>query len=79
MGKILFVLKLPEPKLRKVHAPPSKRHKDVKKYSRRQKHKAMRGEAPGNSGASFLGLWFSSKNEIVFPVIPLHFLRPARA
>lgn len=55
MGKVLFVLELPEPKLRKEHAPPSKRHKDATKYSRKQKHKARRDEAPDNSGASFLG------------------------
>ena len=54
MGKVLFVLELPEPKLRKEHAPPSKRHKDATKYSRKQKHKARRDEAPDNSGASFL-------------------------
>lgn len=36
MGKVLFVLELPEPKLRKEHAPPSKRHKDATKYSRKQ-------------------------------------------
>ena len=53
MGKVLFVLELPEPKLRKEHAPPSKRHKDATKYSRKQKHKARRDEAPDSSGASF--------------------------
>lgn len=52
MGKVLFVLELPEPKLRKNHAPPSKRHKDASKYSRKQKHKAKREEAPDDSGAS---------------------------
>ncbi len=57
MGKVLFVLELPELKLRKEHAPPSKRHKDATKYSRKQKHKARRDEAPDNSGASlFLGV-----------------------
>jgi len=54
MGKVLFVLELLEPKLRKEHAPPSKRHKDATKYSRKQKHKARRDEALDNSGASFL-------------------------
>ena len=54
MGKVLFVLELPEPKMRKDHAPPSKRHRDATKYSRKQKHKARRDEAPGDSGASFL-------------------------
>lgn len=53
MGKVLFVLELPEPKLRKEHAPPGKRHKDATKYSRKQKHKARLGEAPDDSGASF--------------------------
>jgi len=55
MGKILFVLEIPEPKRRKEHAPPGRRHKDATKYSRKQKHKARRGEAPDDSGASFLG------------------------
>lgn len=54
MGKVLFVLKLQEPEVRKKHAPPGKKHKDVTKYSRKQKHKAWREEAPGNSGASCL-------------------------
>ena len=56
MGKVLFVLELLEPKLRKEHAPPSKRHKDATKYSRKQKHKARRDEAPDDSGASFFYL-----------------------
>jgi hypothetical protein len=55
MGKVLFVLLLPEPKLRKKHAPPGKRHADAAKYSRKQKHKARRDEAPDNSGAFFSG------------------------
>lgn len=55
MGKVLFVLELPEPKLRKEHAPPSKRHKDATKYSRKQKHKARRDEAPDNPGLLFFG------------------------
>ena len=56
MSKVLFVLELPEPKIRKNHAPPSKKHKDVSKYSRKQKHKAKREEAPGDTpGAFFYG------------------------
>ena len=54
MGKVLFVLELSEPRLRKAHAPPSKRHKDAAKYSRKQKHKTRRDGAPDDSGASFL-------------------------
>ena len=53
MGKVIFVLELPEPKVRKNHAPPGKRHKDATKYSRKQKHKARRAEALDSSGASF--------------------------
>ena len=55
MGKILFSMEMPEPKLRKKQAPPAKAHKDAKKYSRKCKHKAKREEAPGNTpGASFM-------------------------
>ena len=54
MSKVLFVLDIQEPKVRKKQAPPNKRHKDVTKYSRKQKHKAKREEAPGNSGAFFI-------------------------
>ena len=50
MGKVLFVLKLQKPAIHKKHAPPGKKHKDVTKYSRKQKHKAWREEAPGNPG-----------------------------
>ena len=53
MSKVLFVLNIQEPKVRKKQAPPNKRHKDVTRYSRKQKHKAQREEAPGNSGAFF--------------------------
>ncbi len=51
MSKILFTLELPEPKLRKKHAPPGKRHKNAMHYSRKLKHKARREEAPETSGA----------------------------
>ena len=54
MGKILFTMELPEPKLRKEQAPPAKAHKNAKRYSRKCKHKAKREEAPGDApGASF--------------------------
>lgn len=39
MGKILFTLELPEPEVRKTQAPPVKKHKDKKLYSRKVKHK----------------------------------------
>ena len=39
MGKTLFTLELPEPKVRKIQAPPTKKHKDKKLYSRKMKHK----------------------------------------
>ena len=70
MGKVLFLLKLQQPKVRKKQAPPEKRHKDVTKYSRKQKHKAQREEAPGNSGASCLLAWDQSP-----PHFAIHFLR----
>lgn len=55
MGKVLFVLELPEPKLRKEHAPPSKRHKDATKYSRKQKHKRGGTRLPTIRGLLFFG------------------------
>ena len=70
MGKVLFVLKFQEPKVRKKQAPPEKRHKDVTKYSRKQKHKAQREEAPGNSGASRLLAREESPSHFA-----IHFLR----
>ena len=53
MSKAVFVLELPDPKIRKKHAPPGKVHNDASKYSRKCKHKARREEAPGNSGSFF--------------------------
>lgn len=42
MGKILFTLELPEPEIRKIQAPPVKKHKNKKLYSRKAKHKKPR-------------------------------------
>ena len=46
MGKTLFILELPEPKVRKAQAPPVKKHKNKKLYSRKMKHK----ESPAAQG-----------------------------
>ncbi len=56
MSKVLFVLEIPEPKVRKQHAPTVKLHKTAKNYSRKQKHKGRREEAPESSGAFFVSL-----------------------
>ncbi len=53
MGKTLFVIELEEPKQRKKHAPPAKKHRNVKLYSRKQKHKGLRETAPGQTGGFF--------------------------
>lgn len=58
MGKVLFVLDLPEPALRKAKAPPVRPHKDKKLYSRKEKHK--------NSSAK--------TEEFLFLRVPLFFL-----
>ncbi len=57
MSKVLFVLEIPEPKVRKQHAPTVKQHKTAKSYSRKQKHKGRHEEAPESSGA-FLYIQF---------------------
>ena len=54
MSKVLFVLEIPEPKVRKQQAPTVKAHKSAKSYSRKQKHKGRREEAPESSGAFFM-------------------------
>lgn len=54
MSKSSFTLVIPDPEVRKKYAPPSKKHKDHTKYSRKQKHKAKRDEAPDSSGAFFM-------------------------
>lgn len=41
MGKTLFILELPEPAVRKALAPPLKKHKNKKLYSRKTKHKKI--------------------------------------
>ncbi len=54
MSKVLFVLEIPEPKVRKQHAPTVKAHKTAKSYSRKHKHKGRHEEAPESSGAIFM-------------------------
>lgn len=54
MGKIIFVLDIPEPKTRKAQAPTVKKHKNKKLYSRKLKHKGKAGEAPGYAGGFVL-------------------------
>lgn len=49
MGKTLFVLELPAPAPRKPQAPPVKRHKDKKLYSRKVKHR----KSPVNHAGDF--------------------------
>lgn len=61
MGKILFVLEVPEPAPRKPLAPPSKKHKDKKLYSRKVKHK----KSPVNPAGDFL-ISFSLYNGLFF-------------
>lgn len=53
MGKILFVLDIPEPEPRKAAAPPVQKHKNKRLYSRKVKHKDKTGGAPGWPGAFF--------------------------
>lgn len=53
MGKILFVLDIPEPEPRKKAARPVQKHKNKKLYSRKVKHKDKAGVAPGQPGAFF--------------------------
>lgn len=53
MGKTLFVLELPEPEVRKAQAPPVKKHKSKKLYSRKLKHKGRAGEANPRQAGGF--------------------------
>lgn len=53
MGKTLFVLELEEARTRKKLAPPAKKHKSKKCYSRKDKHKGLRDTAPGQAGGFF--------------------------
>ena len=59
MGKILFVLDIPEPEPRKATAPPVRKHKNKKLYSRKLKHKGKAGGAPGHPGAFFAPLSYN--------------------
>lgn len=40
MSKIITILHIPEPKIRKAQAKATKKHKDKAKYYRKNKHKA---------------------------------------
>lgn len=50
MSKTIMIIELPEPKVRKQHAPPAKAHRKKTTYSRKRKHKNRPDE-----GAFFIG------------------------
>ena len=53
MGKVLFVLEVAEPEPRKPQAPPVRKHKSRKLYSRKAKHKGVAGD-PREAGGFFM-------------------------